>query len=143
MKVENSIPYTKLKIAKCRMDHGKEWIFDSSRGNNLTRSILIHLFSKVIYDSKGQSRYHCTRNHSRILAESYSYLYYGGNNDSQCLLCNRTGYDTCMTKNIDYEDFIVNLNIHGCARFEQYIAFHLIEDDVTKYNKKWCLNSDN
>ena len=24
MKVENSIPYTKLKIAKCRMDHGKE-----------------------------------------------------------------------------------------------------------------------
>ena len=41
---ENSIPYTKLKITKCRMDHEKARIFDSSRENNLTRGIPIRLF---------------------------------------------------------------------------------------------------
>ena len=64
--------------------------------NNVPRCIPICLFSKIICDSNGQSRYHCKRNHPRIIAESHSFLYYGGNNDTQFLLCNRTGYDTCM-----------------------------------------------
>ena len=34
-------------------------------------------------------------------------------------------------------------NIYGCAGVEQYTASHLIEDYVTKYNTKGCLNSDN
>ena len=36
-----------------------------------------------------------------------------------------------MEKRIDYEDFIIKLNIHGCAGFEQYTASHLLEDYVT------------
>ena len=44
---------------------------------------------------------------------------------------------------INYEDFIIKLNIHGCSCFEQYTAAHLIEDYVTKYNTKGGLNSDN
>ena len=45
---ENSIRYTKLKIAKCRIDYGKTRIFDSSREDNLTRGILIRFFSTII-----------------------------------------------------------------------------------------------
>ena len=48
-----------------------------------------------------------------------------------------------MKKDIDCEDFIIKLNIYDCARFEQYIASHLLEDYVTKYNTKGGLNSDN
>ena len=69
-------------------------------------------------DLNGQPRYHCRRNHPKILAEPHSFLYYGDNNDAQRLLCNKTGYDTCIKKKIDYEDFIIKLNIHDCARFE-------------------------
>ena len=57
--------------------------------------------------------------------------YYGDHNDTQRLLSNRTGYETYMEKRIDYEDFIIKLNIHGCAGFEQYTASHLLEDYVT------------
>ena len=53
------------------------------------------------------------------------------------------GYETCMEIGIDYEDFIIKLNIHDCAGFEQYIASHLLEDYVTKYNTKRGLNSNN
>ena len=75
----NFIPYAKLKIPKCRMDYGKARIFDSSGENKLTRGVPILLFSKIICDSNGQHRYHCWKNHPRILVESYSFLYYGGN----------------------------------------------------------------
>ena len=51
------------------------------------------------------------------------------------------GYETCMEIGIDYEDFIIKLNIHDCVGFEQYIASHLLEDYVTKYNTKGDLNS--
>ena len=44
---------------------------------------------------------------------------------------------------INYVDFIIKLNIHGCAGFEQYTASYLIEEYVTKYNTKEGLNSDN
>ena len=44
---------------------------------------------------------------------------------------------------INYEDFIIKLNIHGCAGFEQYTTSHLIEDYVTQYNTKGGLNFDN
>ena len=125
------------------MDYGVAHLFYSSGENNLTRGISIRLFSKIICDSNGQPRNHCRRNHPRILAEPHSFLYYGGNNDTQRLLCNRTGYDTCMKKGINYEDFIIKLNIHGCASFEQYTASHLIEDYITKYNTKGGLNFDN
>ena len=87
---ENSKRYAKLKIAKCRMDYGKAQIFDSYGENNLIRGIPIRLFSKIICDSNDQPRYHCRRNHPRILVEPHSYLYYGGNNDTQRYLCNRT-----------------------------------------------------
>ena len=60
---ENSKRYEKLKISKCRMDYGKARIFDSSGENNLTRGIPIRLFSKIIFDSNGQPRYHCRKNH--------------------------------------------------------------------------------
>ena len=96
----------------------KARIFDSSGENDLTRGIPIPLVSKIICDSSGQPRYHCRRNHPRILVEPRSFLYYGGNNDTQRLLCNRTGYDTCRKMKINYEDFIIKLNIHGCAGFE-------------------------
>ena len=46
-------------------------------------------------------------------------------------------------KCIDYEDFNINLNIHGCAKFEQYTASHLLEDYVTKFNTKGDLNFNN
>ena len=101
------------------------------------------MFSKIICDSNGQPRYYCRRNHPRILAEPHSFLYYGGNNDTQHLLCNRIGYDTCMKNKINYEDFIIKLNNHGCDEIEQYTASHLIEDYITKYNTKGGLNSDN
>ena len=45
-----------------------------------------------------------------------------------------------MKKKINYKD---NINIHGCARFEQYTASHLIENYVTKHDTKGCLNFDN
>ena len=125
------------------MDYGLAHLFDSSGENTLTRGIPIRLFSKIICDSNSQPRYHCRRNHPRILAEPHSSLYYGGNNDTQRLLCNRTGYDTCIKKKINYEDFIIKRNIHCCAGFEQYTASHLIEDYITKYNTKGGLNSDN
>ena len=48
-----------------------------------------------------------------------------------------------MKKGIDYEDFIIKLNIHGCVGFEQYTASCLLEKYVTKYNTKGGLNSDN
>ena len=83
------------------------------------------------------------KNYPRILKEPHSFLYYGGNNDTQCLLCNRTGCDSCIKKKINYEDFITKLNIHGCAGFEQYTASRLIEHYVIKYNTKGGLNSDN
>ena len=125
------------------MNFGKLRIFDSSGENNLTRGIPIRIFSKIICDSNGQPRYHSRRSHPIILAEPHFFLYYEDNNDTQRLLCNRTWYETCMKNYIDYEDFIIKLNIHGCAGFEQYTASHLIEDYVTKYNTKGGLNSDN
>ena len=48
-----------------------------------------------------------------------------------------------MKNDIDYEDFIIKLNIHRCAVFEKYTTPHLLEDYVTKYNTKGGLNSDN
>ena len=48
-----------------------------------------------------------------------------------------------MKKDVDYEDFIIKLNMYGCAGFEQYTASHLLEDYMTKYNTKGGLNSDN
>ena len=141
--IENNKTYVKLKISNCRMNFGKQRIFDSSGENNLTRGIPIRLFSKIICDTNGQPRYHSRRNHPRILAEPHSFLYFGGYNDTQRLLSNRTGYETCMKKGIDYEDFIIKLNIHGCAGLEQYTASHLLEDYVTKYNTKGGVNSDN
>ena len=48
-----------------------------------------------------------------------------------------------MKKDIDYEYFIIKLNIHNCAGFEQYTASHLLEDYVKKYNTKGGLNSNN
>ena len=47
-----------------------------------------------------------------------------------------------MKKGIDYEDFIIKLNIHGCAGLDQYTASHLLENYVTKYNTKGGVNSD-
>ena len=101
------------------------------------------MFSKNICDSNGQPRYRCRKKHPRILVEPRSFLYYGGNNDTQRLLCNRKGYDTCRKMKINYEDFIIKLNIHGCAGFEQYTVSRLTEDYVTKYNTKRGLNIDN
>ena len=108
----------------------------------LTSGFPIRFVSKIICDTNGQPRYYSRRNHPRILAESYSFLYYRGNNDTQRLLSNRTGYKTYMEKSIDYEDFIIKFNIHDCSGFEQYTASHLLEDYVTKYNTKWGLSSD-
>ena len=125
------------------MNYGKTRILDSSGENNLIRGIPISLFSKIICDSNGQPRYHCRRHHPRLLAELHSFLYYGGNNDTQRLLCNMAGYDTCRKMKINYEGFIIKLNIHGFAGFEQYTDSHLIEGYVTKYNTKGDLNSDN
>ena len=71
---KNSKRYAKLKISKCRMDYGKARIFDSSGENNLTRGIPIRLFSKIICDSNDQPRYHCRRNHPRILVEPHLFL---------------------------------------------------------------------
>ena len=49
-----------------------------------------------------------------------------------------------MQKNkINYEAFIIKLNIYGCAGFEQYTASHLIEDYLTTHNTKGSLNCDN
>ena len=48
-----------------------------------------------------------------------------------------------MKNKTNYEEIIIKFNIYGCAGVEQYTASHLIEDYVTKYNTKGCLNSDN
>ena len=117
------------------MNFGKLRIFDSSGENNLTRGI--------ICDTNGQPRYDSRKNHPRILAEPHSFLYYGVNNDTQRLLSNMKGYETCMKKGVDCKDFIIKLHIHGCAGFEQYTASRLLEDYVTKYNTKGGLISDN
>ena len=47
-----------------------------------------------------------------------------------------------MKRGIDYEDFIIQLNIQGCAGFEQYKASHLLVGYVTKYNTKGGVNCD-
>ena len=44
--------------------------------------------------------------------------YYGCNDDTQRLICNRTWYDTWIEKNIEYEDFVIMLKIHGYAGLE-------------------------
>ena len=54
-----------------------------------------------------------------------------------------TGYDTCLKDKMNYDDFIIKLNNHGCTRFEKYIASHLIEDYISKYNTKGGLNFNN
>ena len=54
-----------------------------------------------------------------------------------------TGYDTCLKNKMNYDDFIIKLNNHGCTRFEKYIASHLIEDYISKYNTKGGLNFNN
>ena len=46
-------------------------------------------------------------------------------------------------KNINYEDFIIKLNIHGCVGFEYCTDFYLIEDYITKYNTRGGLIFDN
>ena len=46
-------------------------------------------------------------------------------------------------KNINYEDFIIKLNIHGCVGFEYYTDVHLIEDYMTKHNTRGGLIFDN
>ena len=47
-----------------------------------------------------------------------------------------------MKNKINYEDFIIKLNNHGCDEFEKFTASHLVEDYITKYNTKWGLSSD-
>ena len=74
-----------------------------------------------------------------IILKFYSSLIHGGNNDTQRLLSNITGLVTCMEKNLSYENFLVQLNIHGCVGFEQYTASHLIENYVYKYATKGVL----
>ena len=142
--IENSKRNAKLKIAKYRMDYGKARIFDSSGENTLTRGILIRLFSKIICDTNGQHRCHSRRNHPRILGEPHTfYITKVIMTHNDYLVTNRTGYETCMEKGIDYRDFIMEFNIHGCVRFEQYTASRLLEYYATKYNTKGGLNSDN
>ena len=71
MVTANAKRYTTFKISKCRMDYEKARVFDISGTNMLTRGIPIRLFSKITCDSNGQPRYHCRRNHPRILAEPH------------------------------------------------------------------------
>ena len=78
----------------------------------------MRLYGSIICDINGQPRFHARRNHPRILQQPHSFLYYEGNNDTQRLLSNRTGYLTCMMKEINYENFLIQLNIHGCVGFE-------------------------
>ena len=139
----NGDKFARIKVIDCRMKFGKLRIFDKSGENNLTRGIAIRLCGAIICDINGLPRFHARRNHPRILQQPHSFLYYGGNNDTQRLLCNRTGYITCMEKNINYENFLVQLNIHGCSGFEQYTASHFIEDYICKYTTKGGVNSDN
>ena len=94
-------------------------------------------------DINRQLWYHARRNHPKILQQSHSFLYYGGNNDTQRLLSNRTGYITCKEKNLNCENILVQLNIHGCVEFEQHIASYLIENYICKYATKGGVNSVN
>ena len=48
-----------------------------------------------------------------------------------------------MDKVINYENFLVQLNIHGCVGFEQYTSSHFIENYICKYTTKRGVNSDN
>ena len=48
-----------------------------------------------------------------------------------------------MEKLINYENFLVQFNIHSCVGFEQYAASHLIENYICKYTTKGGVNSDN
>ena len=82
----------------------------------------------MICDINEQPRFHARRNHPRILQQPHSFLYYGGNNNTPRLLSNRTGYVICKKKIINYEHFLIQLNIHGCVGFKQYIASQLIEN---------------
>ena len=95
---ENGVMFARIKVTECRMKFGKLRIFDKSGENNLTRGIAIRLQGSIICDLNGQPRFHARRNHPRLLQQPHSFLYYGGNNDTQRLLCNRTGYKTCMDK---------------------------------------------
>ena len=110
--------FARIKIIECRMKFGKLRIFDKSGENNITRGITIRLYGSIICDINGQPRFHARRNHPRILQQPHSFLYYAGNNDTQRLLSNRTGYVTCMEKETIYEKLLVQLNIHGCVGFE-------------------------
>ena len=135
--------FARIKVIECRMKFGKLRIFDKSGENNLTRGIAIRSYGSIICDINGQPRFHARRNHPRILQQPHTFLYYGGNNDTQRLLSNRTGYETCKEKGINYENFLIQLNIHGCVGFEQYTASHLIENYICKYTTKGGSNSDN
>ena len=42
------------------------------------------------------------------------------------------GYNTRMNIHINYEVFIIKLNINAFAGLEQYTTTHIIEDYVTK-----------
>ena len=102
--IENNKISVKWKISHCRMNFVKLRIFDNSGEINLSRGIPIRFFPKLY----------------AILTvnKPHSFLYYEGNNDTQQLLGNRTGYETSMKNGINYEDFIFKLNMHGCDGFE-------------------------
>ena len=122
--------FARIKVIECRIKFGKLRIFDKSGENNLTRGINIRLHDSIICDNNGQPRFDASRNHPKILQQPHSFLYYRGNNNTQRLLSNRTGYVTCMEKGINYENFLVQLNIHGCVGFKQYAASHLIDNYI-------------
>ena len=128
--------FVRIKVIEYRMKFGKLQIFDNSGENNFTRSIAILLYGSIICDIHGQPCFHARRNHTKVLQHPHYFLYYGGNNDTQQLLSNRTSYVTFMEKDINYENFLVQLNIHGCVGFEQYITSHLIENYICKYTTK-------
>ena len=94
------------------MDYRTARIFDSSGKDNSTRSIPIHYFQKLYAIQTVNLGITVEKNHPKILAELYSFLYYG-NNDTQRLLCNMIEYDICMKNKIIYEDFIIKFNLHG------------------------------
>ena len=48
-----------------------------------------------------------------------------------------------MEKGINYENFLVQLNIHNFVDFEQYTASHLIDNYICKYTTKGGANSNN
>ena len=125
---KDSDMFARIKVIECRMKFGKLQIFNKSGENNLTRGIDIRLYVSIRCDINEQPRFRARRNHPRILQQSQSFLYYGGNNDTQRLLSNRTGYVTCIEKGINYAYFLAQLNIHGCVGFEQYTASRLLEN---------------